>query len=75
MRQHLPAVKCLCGGLGEAREIIHVTVDGSGRVKAVAEGTNGTVGTCLENEIRNWIFPATGGTTGPADFPFKFLTQ
>jgi hypothetical protein len=78
MRAHSMAVKRVCGGIGggDAKETVHVTIDGSGHVtKAAAEGTNGAVGTCLEHEIRNWTFPPTGGSPQQVDLPFKFITQ
>ena len=56
-----------------ARETVTISIDGDGHVaKAVAVGNNVVVGTCLERELRAWGFPATGGTTGPVDVPFKF---
>jgi hypothetical protein len=77
MRAHSMAVKRVCGSIGgEAKEVVHITIDGNGHVtKAQADGTNGSVGTCLEHEIRNWVFPATGATTGPVDLPFHFIPQ
>ena len=82
MRMHSMDAKRICwtsvtgGGASSAAETIHVTIDGTGHVaKAWAQGTNEPVGTCLAREISGWVFPATGVTTGPVDFPFKFVRQ
>ena len=82
MRTHALDVKRICwaglpaGGASSAAETVHVTIDGTGHVaKAWAEGTSEPVGTCLAREVSSWVFPATGVTTGPVVFPFKFVRQ
>jgi hypothetical protein len=78
---HKPGVTRTCwtniggGGASSASETVHMVIDGTGHVSSVhAEGTNGQVGTCMEREMKNWIFPASGATT-TVDLPFKFVNQ
>ncbi len=81
VRMHQSAVKRVCweriggGGSTSAIEKVHISIDGNGHVSsASADGNNATVGTCLEKEIRGWVFPPSGGTT-EVDLPFKFISQ
>jgi predicted Zn finger-like uncharacterized protein len=81
VKMHKPGLTRTCwtniggGGSSSASETAHMVIDGSGHVSSVhAEGTNGQVGTCMEREMRNWIFPASGAQTS-VDLPFKFVNQ
>jgi predicted Zn finger-like uncharacterized protein len=82
VRMHQGAVKRTCweklgaAAGATAAETVHVTIDPQGHVSAAhAEGNNPIVGTCLEREIKNWPFPASGGDSTSLDLPFKFFNQ
>jgi predicted Zn finger-like uncharacterized protein len=56
-----------------ATATISVAADGS--VSGVsASGNDSAVAKCIENQIRNWKFPAPGGKT-QVNVPFKFVRQ
>jgi predicted Zn finger-like uncharacterized protein len=81
VKMHKPGVTRTCwtniggGGSSSASEMVHMVIDGTGHVtSAHAEGSNAQVGTCMEREMRNWIFPASGASTS-VDLPFKFVNQ
>jgi predicted Zn finger-like uncharacterized protein len=81
VKMHKPGVTRTCwtniggGGASSASEMVHMVIDGTGHVSSThAEGTNAQVGTCMEREMRNWIFPASGASTS-VDLPFKFVNQ
>jgi hypothetical protein len=78
---HGASVKRTCweriggGGATSAIETVHLVIDGSGHVtSAHADGNNQAVGTCLERELRNWVFPPSGSTT-EVSVPYKFQSQ
>ncbi len=81
VRQHKAGMTRTCwvniggGGASSASEMVHLTIDGTGHVSSAhAEGNNGQVGTCLEREMKGWVFPASGASTA-VDLPFKFVNQ
>jgi hypothetical protein len=80
VNRHKIAVRRTCferlgSSAGAANEMVHVSIGGDGHISSAnAEGNNGVVGTCLEKEVRNWVFPARGGTT-KVDLPFHFVLQ
>jgi hypothetical protein len=52
-----------------------LTVGGDGRVQsASATGNDPVVARCVENQVRNWTFPATGGTS-TLSIPFTLVRQ
>ena len=54
---------------------VRMTVNGAGQVtSATADGNDVAVAKCIENGVRLWRFPATGGTS-TVSIPFKFVRQ
>jgi hypothetical protein len=52
-----------------------VVIGGGGQVQsATATGNDPIIARCIENNIKGWRFPATGGST-TVDIPFTFLRQ
>ena len=77
---HAPGVKRSCwekvGSQSNTVNVTcHVVIAGSGAVQSVsANGDDATVSKCIENAIRGWSFPPSGGTTN-VDIPFHFVRQ
>jgi hypothetical protein len=62
-------------GASAANETLTLTIAGTGRVtNASSAGSDPVTGTCLEKEVRNWQFPATGSTS-TVNIPFHFVRQ
>jgi hypothetical protein len=60
---------------GTVQVTVTATVAGSGGVQnASADGNDPMIAKCIESAVRNWQFPATGGTT-TVRIPFKFVRQ
>jgi predicted Zn finger-like uncharacterized protein len=80
LNQHSPAVRRSCwerGGSQQSSVAVNTTinVNGAGQVSSVnADGNDPAVAKCIENSIRSWQFPATGGTS-TVKIPFKFVRQ
>jgi hypothetical protein len=81
LRMHRPGMVRRCwvnlggGGASSASVVVHIVVDGDGRVSSAhAEGGSAQVGACLEKEIATWVFPARGEQT-PVDLPLEFRSD
>lgn len=54
---------------------VNITIAPNGTVQgATSEGNDPIVSKCIENSVRNWVFPASSGATN-VDIPFHFLRQ
>jgi hypothetical protein len=74
-----PGVKRRCwdgaAATGSVSVTVNGTVGGDGHVQsASASGNDPAVAKCIENAVRSWKFPATGGTS-TFSIPFKFVRQ
>lgn len=80
LNQHSLSVRRNCwerGGSQQSSVAVTATirVSGSGNVSSVsADGNDPAVSKCIENAIRGWQFPATGGQS-TVKIPFKFVRQ
>lgn len=77
---YTPGVKRKCWdtappGTTSVNVMANITVGGDGSVQGVsANGSDATVANCIQTQIRNWRFPATGGKSS-VNVPFKFVRQ
>lgn len=77
---YTPGVKRKCWdtappGTTSVNVMANITVGGDGSVQGVsANGSDSTVANCIQTQIRNWRFPATGGKSS-VNVPFKFVRQ
>jgi hypothetical protein len=54
---------------------VNLTVSGGGQVTdATASGPDPIMNKCIENQVRTWQFPPTGGTSR-VEIPFHFVAQ
>ncbi|WP_394848379.1 zinc-ribbon domain-containing protein [Pendulispora brunnea] len=54
---------------------VRMVINGQGQVtSANADGNDPAIAKCIETSVRNWSFPATGGTS-TVNIPFKFVRQ
>jgi len=80
VRMHSTSVKRQCwerGGstMADVNVKVHLTISGNGTVKDTsATGNDPAIAKCIENSVRMWTFPASGGNTD-VDIPFHFLRQ
>lgn len=80
VRERSPAVKRACWDRGgdqksSAKVTVAITVGGNGHVdNASATGDDPVITKCIENQVRNWQFPATGSST-TVNVPFVFVRQ
>lgn len=81
VRERSPGVKRACWERGggdtksSAKVNVAITVAANGRVQgAQATGDDPVVAKCIENQVRNWSFPAPGAET-TINVPFVFVRQ
>ncbi len=80
VRERQPAVKRACWERGadqksSAKVSVEITVAPNGSVQnARATGDDPVIAKCIENQVRNWSFPAPGSTT-TVNVPFVFVRQ
>ncbi|MBK6695535.1 MAG: zinc-ribbon domain-containing protein [Myxococcales bacterium] len=80
VRSYAPGVKRTCweranSQISSVNINAEVTVASTGQVQNVrADGNEPTVAKCIENQVHNWKFPASSGTT-TVNIPFKFVRQ
>lgn len=80
VRERSPGVKRACWDRGgdqktSAKVTVAITVGGNGHVdNATATGDDPVITKCIENQVRNWQFPATGSST-TVNVPFVFVRQ
>lgn len=79
VRNYQPGVKRRCWDSAQQTSSVNVmasvTVGGDGSVQSVsASGNDPTIARCIENQIRGWRFPVTGGRS-QFNVPFKFVRQ
>ncbi len=60
---------------GSVNVTVTIQVSGSGSVSSASgEGNDPAITKCIETSVREWHFPATGGTS-TVKIPFKFVRQ
>lgn len=63
------------GNLSSANVTCHVTIAGNGTVSSSqAEGSDPVVAKCIEQQVKSWTFPPSGGST-QVNLPFHFVRQ
>jgi predicted Zn finger-like uncharacterized protein len=80
VRSRAGGVKRTCWERGGSQQssvnvTCRVTIAANGSVtSSSAKGDDPAVAKCIENSVRTWTFPASGGTT-TVDIPFHFVRQ
>jgi hypothetical protein len=81
VRSHAAGVKRTCWERGANQEAsenvtVRVVIGGSGAVQSASSsgGSDPAMSKCIENSVRSWQFPPSGGTTN-VDIPFHFVRQ
>ncbi len=81
VRSHAAGVKRTCWERGANQEAsenvtVRVVIGGGGAVQSASAsgGSDPAMSKCIENSVRSWQFPPSGGTTN-VDIPFHFVRQ
>lgn len=81
VRSHAAGVKRTCWERGANQEAsenvtVRVVIGSSGAVQSASSsgGSDPAMSKCIENSVRSWQFPPSGGTTN-VDIPFHFVRQ